>query len=455
MRQFIGGTDSQYADLEHKARAACVVFSDQEMPAGATPGRARIGFEVNPANGRACLLVDRGISYSGQLKPVADWLDFGEVTFPSFTHLRDWIRTCLASAYAKGSPAPLNASPDTVPRAPGPVDPAILTEVSGVRVPSTFARVRPEELAAILKRAVRGQGKVLDLMAGEVTLHLAKTLRRRPLSLCLVGPTGTGKTLAASSLGDALRELLPDGQGYDFLRLDMCEFAERHRVSQLLGAPQGYVGYGDGSQLSSAIAANPRQVILFDEIEKAHPDIFVSLMNVLDYGRISTPSRTAAGWELNFTEAILLFTSNLAATEISRIMTTNPDADPVTLDALSRGHFANHLRPELVGRIRRFLPFRNLRDEEHAEVVALSVHRIGREYGLDVVWIEPDVIGAILGGQNAGRFGNRPAEYLVDHLLGEAFADAAARLGSQAVVVTGGPPFACVTVGEHKGRGAS
>lgn len=455
MRQFIGGTDAQYLDLERKAEGVCVVFQDQEMPPGAAPGRARVGFEISPANGRACLMVDHGVRYSGQVKVVADWLDAGEVAFPTFTQLRDWIRTHLASAYANGHPVRPRVPAPAPPLAPVPVDPATLTDIADVRVPSAAVRAHPTELAAFLKRAVRGQDKVLDLLAGEITLHLAKSARRRPLSLCFVGPTGTGKTLAASVLGEALGALLPDGHGYDFLRLDMCEFSERHRASQLLGAPPGYVGYGDGSQLSAAIAANPRHIILLDEIEKAHPDIFLSLMNVLDYGRISTPSRTAAGWELNFTEAILLFTSNLAAADISRFMTANHDADAAALDAMSRSHFANHLRPELVGRIRRFLPFRNLRDDERAEVTALSIHRIGREYGLDIVWIEPDVVRAILAGRTEGRFGNRPDEYLADHLLGEAFVDAAARLGSTSVVVTGGPPFACVAAGEHKGRNAS
>ena len=107
-----------------------------------------------------------------------------------------------------------------------------------------------------------------------------------------VGPSGVGKTRAAEALAQALNGLLEAGAGYQFLRLDMAEYQESHRVSQLLGAPQGYVGHGEGSQLLDTLAANPRTIVLFDEIEKAHPSILRVLMNAMDAGRLSSSSRT-------------------------------------------------------------------------------------------------------------------------------------------------------------------
>src|SRR5205807_2293117 len=100
-----------------------------------------------------------------------------------------------------------------------------------------------------------------------------------------VGPSGVGKTRTAEAMAQVLREVDEDNEAYQFLRLDMTEYQEAHRVSQLIGAPQGYIGHGEGSQLIDALRANRRTIVLFDEIEKAHPAILRVLMNAMDAGR--------------------------------------------------------------------------------------------------------------------------------------------------------------------------
>jgi ATP-dependent Clp protease ATP-binding subunit ClpA len=213
-----------------------------------------------------------------------------------------------------------------------------------------------------------------------------------------VGPTGVGKTRAAESLPAALKSVDPTGIGHGYVRLDMAEYQERHRISQLFGAPQGYVGYGDRSQLVDALVENPKTIVLFDEIDKAHPDVLRSLMNAMDAGRISSPSIVGRGREVDCRQAIFLFTSNL-------------DCDRILSELEERAAFEQHpvvdtvcqqrlrvvgMAPELIGRIGTFLVFQPLSLDARAEIVALSVKQVAEEYGLRVERIAPAVILSIL-----------------------------------------------------------
>ncbi|MDQ3181832.1 MAG: AAA family ATPase [Acidobacteriota bacterium] len=153
-------------------------------------------------------------------------------------------------------------------------------------------------------------------LSSRVSRHLARSNPRRPTTVFAVGPTGVGKTQTAETLARSLSRLMPNRQNFHFLRLDMSEYQERHRVSQLLGAPQGYIGYGEGAQLLDALAMYPRCVVLFDEIEKAHPDILRTLMNAMDAGRISSPHQNNGNRQIDCRKAIFCFTSNLESSGI-------------------------------------------------------------------------------------------------------------------------------------------
>jgi len=454
MYQFLHGSDAAFAQLETQARQACIVFRDQEMPPGTQPVRARIGFEVNPNDGSALLLVDRGLNYTGTHPEIREWIAAGYRWFPGFAELRRWLREVLAPAYGiAGSEGATRPIPSTAE----PPDPAQLTDLEAVHAQSPDAEtpryLDEEALFRHLTRYVRGQDPALRLLARRVCRHLARRDPRRPLTLFAIGPTGVGKTRTAEVLPLGLRALDPGGAGYTYLRLDMAEYQERHRVSQLLGAPPGYVGYGEGAQLVDALAANPRTVVLFDEIEKAHRDVLQALMNAMDAGRLSTSGPRGQSREVDCRYAIFLFTSNLDATGILReLEARNAFADPAVVDHVCRNHLrAAGIAPELIGRIGGFLAFRPLSAETRAEIVALAIARIAEEYGLRVAYIQPSVITHILERSRGDGFGARPYEYLVDEVLGEALARAAAAGSPAAVRISGGPPFKCTP--EHHASG--
>ena len=282
-------------------------------------------------------------------------------------------------------------------------------------------------------------------MSGAVCRHLARRSPRRPTTVFAVGPTGVGKTRTAESVPPALRAVAPKSAEYGYLRLDMAEYQERHRVSQLIGSPQGYVGYGDGAQLVDRLRDNPKTIVLFDEIEKAHPDVLRCLMNAMDAGRLSTAAGTTAGREIDCRFALFFFTSNLDSKGTLDDLEQRSGFDqPVIVDEVCRRRLrAAGVPPEITGRIGSFLVYRPLTHETRAEILTLAIARVGKEYGVQVANIEPEVVAAILNQSPSDGFGARPDEYIADAFLGAAFAESARRNGSEPVRVVAGPPMRC------------
>lgn len=453
MLQFLNGADPAFVVLERQATGSCVVFQQQIMPPGASSARARVGFEVSAPDGPATLFVERGIRYAGSAnESVGRWFSEGQLEFGSFQELRRWIQSDLKACYT----LPPDAQARTTSHSErGRVMTAReLTNLEAVadQLPAdtNALHIDEDDLFEQLVKRIRGQDDAMRLIAKQVRRHLARQAPRRPATLMALGPTGVGKTAAAEYLPAVLRDRLPDGAAYSYLRLDMSEYQERHRISQLLGAPQGYVGYGEGAQLVDGLRANPRTIVLFDEIEKAHPDILRALMNAMDAGRLSTASANAGGHEVDCRRAVFIFTSNLDATGIlQEIETRRAFGNRETVDAVCRNRLrAAGVAPELVGRIGCFLVFRPLDREARAEVVTLAITRVAEEYGLQVVRIAPTVVADVLRGCSSEGFGARPDEYLVDELLGPCLADAAATGLKEPMAVVAGPPYQCVRAEE-------
>jgi ATP-dependent Clp protease ATP-binding subunit ClpB len=190
----------------------------------------------------------------------------------------------------------------------------------------------------------------------------------RPIaSFLFLGPTGVGKT----ELSKALASQLFDSEEA-MVRIDMSEYMEKHAVSRLIGAPPGYVGYEEGGQLTEAVRRRPYAVILFDEVEKAHPDVFNVMLQILDDGRVTD----GQGRTVDFTNTVLILTSNIGSASILDLA-----GDPARYgemekrvnDAL-RGHF----RPEFLNRLDESIIFRSLREEELRQIVELQVRRLAR-----------------------------------------------------------------------------
>ena len=217
-----------------------------------------------------------------------------------------------------------------------------------------------------LRKRVIGQEDALRAVANAVRRARAGLQDpNRPIgSFLFLGPTGVGKT----ELAKALAEFLFDDDKA-MVRIDMSEFMEKHAVSRLIGAPPGYVGYDEGGVLTEAVRRRPYQVILFDEVEKAHEDVFNILLQVLDDGRLTD----GQGRTVNFQNTIIVLTSNLG----SDVLAAQPEGEPATM---VQGQVMNivrqHFRPEFLNRLDEIILFRRLQRADMAAIVTIQLERL-------------------------------------------------------------------------------
>ena len=190
----------------------------------------------------------------------------------------------------------------------------------------------------------------------------------RPIaSFLFLGPTGVGKT----ELSKALASQLFDSEAA-MVRIDMSEYMEKHAVSRLIGAPPGYVGYEEGGQLTEAVRRRPYAVILFDEVEKAHPDVFNVMLQILDDGRVTD----GQGRTVDFTNTVLILTSNIGSSSILDLA-----GDPARhgeMEARVNEALRGHFRPEFLNRLDETIIFHSLKQEELRQIVELQVQRLAR-----------------------------------------------------------------------------
>ena len=214
-----------------------------------------------------------------------------------------------------------------------------------------------------LGQRVIGQRKAINAVSNAVRRARAGLQdENRPIgSFIFLGPTGVGKT----ELSRALAEFLFDDE-HAMIRIDMSEYMEKHTVARLIGAPPGYVGYEEGGQLSEAVRRKPYSVVLFDEIEKAHPEVFNLLLQVLDDGRITD----GQGRTVNFKNTVIIMTSNIGSQHI--LDANNAEQrEALVLDAL-RGHF----RPEFLNRVDETVIFDRLSETDLRKIVDIQVARL-------------------------------------------------------------------------------
>ncbi|MBE7559504.1 ATP-dependent Clp protease ATP-binding subunit [bacterium] len=308
-----------------------------------------------------------------------------------------------------------------------------------------------DELFNLLRVRVLGQEHALRSLAGVLARHSARRHATRPAVVFATGPSGVGKTHTAEVLPSVLRRPDNEEQVYQYLRLDMNEYQESHRVSQLIGAPQGYVGHGEGAQLVNALRANPRTIVLFDEIEKAHPAILQVLMNAMDAGRLSTAAASDHEHTVDCRQSIFMFTSNVGSAQILDELESRKafGQRPVEDEICRRRLRAGGLASEIIGRIGRFLVYRPLDLATRAEIVAMEIAEVAEEYGLKVEHVAPEVVVSLMHPTGSDHFGVRPNRYLIDEALGLVFAEKARQHPSGPVEIVG-PPYQCRPLDDDK-----
>ena len=227
-------------------------------------------------------------------------------------------------------------------------------------------------LAETLKKKIIGQDEAVELVAGAVRRARAQISgRRRPASFIFVGPTGVGKTELVKVLA---HELFDDQE--PLVHLDMTEFMEKYTVSRLIGSPPGYVGYDEAGQLTEKVRRRPYCVVLFDEIEKAHPDVMNILLQILDEGKITD----AQGRVVNFENTVIVMTSNAGSERREGALGFNKTEGQASREKAEKA-LREFLRPEFLGRVDEVVVFRPLSEEDYRKIAALMLDELVEPLG--------------------------------------------------------------------------
>ena len=298
-------------------------------------------------------------------------------------------------------------------------------------------KVSDEEIARIISRWTGIPVSKLTESERSKTLHLDEELHKRVIgqdegvtkvteaimrsragikdptkpigSFLFLGPTGVGKTELAKSLAAALFD-----DENNIVRIDMSEYMEKYSVSRLIGAPPGYVGYEEGGQLTEAVRRKPYSVVLFDEIEKAHPDVFNVLLQVLDDGRITD----SQGRTVDFKNTILIMTSNIGAAYLLDGIQPDGTVSPQA-EELVYGDLRNHFRPEFLNRLDETILFKPLTKENIGGIVSLIVADLNRRLEDRDLKLEltPEAVSLIVSEAYDPVYGARPLKrYIQKHV---------------------------------------
>lgn len=263
---------------------------------------------------------------------------------------------------------------------------AMMTGIPVVKITEAEAS-RLKHMEEALHKRVIGQDKAVSVLSQSIRRARAglKDPKRPGGSFIFAGPTGVGKT----ELAKAVAEFLFDDENA-LIQLDMSEFGEKHTASRLFGAPPGYVGYDEGGQLTEKVRRRPFSVVLFDEIEKAHPDIFNSLLQILEEGRLTD----SQGRMVDFKNTVIIMTTNLGTKDAAKAVMTGFQAQGELADTYSRmkskvsEELKQHFRPEFLNRVDEIVVFPPLVKEEIVQIVDLMIARLDqrmREQNMEIV----------------------------------------------------------------------
>ena len=295
------------------------------------------------------------------------------------------IEAALGSSPVFDQDAPSLPSSD-----PDLVDEDLVAEVLSVWTGIPVHRITEEEsskllhLEAELHQRIIGQDQAVTSLARAIRRSRSglKDPKRPSGSFVFLGPTGVGKTELAKTLAQVLFDD-PDA----LIQLDMSEYMEKHTVSRLVGSPPGYVGYDEGGQLTEAVRRKPFSIILFDEIEKAHPDVFNALLQILEDGRLTD----AQGRSVDFKNTILIMTSNLGTADLRKLAVgfgTTASSSHERMDDKARQALKGHFRPEFLNRIDDTIVFHELSKDNVIAIADLFITRLRDQLSLQGIGLE-------------------------------------------------------------------
>ncbi len=280
------------------------------------------------------------------------------------------------------------------------------TGIPAVKIRET-EYVRLAGLEDELKKKIIGQDEAVHLVAQAVKRSRADLAgRRRPASFIFVGPTGVGKTELVKQLASQLFSG-PD----PLIRLDMSEYMEKYAVSRMIGSPPGYVGYEEAGQLTEKVRRRPYSVVLFDEIEKAHPDVMNILLQILDEGKIND----AQGRTVDFSNTVICMTSNAGSSEHGTgSLGFNKSAEQMNEDKTMKA-LSSFLRPEFLGRVDEIVVFKPLGGEVLEKIAALMLeeYRAGMEAKGIAYSYTPEALKALVAQCQGGKFGARDLRRII------------------------------------------
>ena len=276
-------------------------------------------------------------------------------------------------------------------------------------------RERTLHLSDELHKRVVGQNEAVQKVADAILRSKAgiKDPKRPIGSFLFLGPTGVGKTELAKTLAEALFD-----DEKNMVRIDMSEYMEKFSVSRLIGAPPGYVGYDEGGQLTEAVRRRPYSVVLFDEIEKAHPDVFNVLLQVLDDGRITD----SQGRTVDFKNTILIMTSNIGSQYLLDGIGEDGEISE-TAEKLVTADLRNHFRPEFLNRLDETIFFKPLSRSDIGAIVKLMVADVNKRLAAKDIKVEltEEALEYIAENGYDPQFGARPLKrYLQKNVETEA-----------------------------------
>jgi len=304
----------------------------------------------------------------------------------------------------------------------GVVDEEVIAEVLAMWTGIPVHRLTEEETSKLLRmedelhERIEGQNEAISALSRSIRRTRAglKDPNRPSGSFIFLGPTGVGKTELAKTLAEFLF-----GDSDALIQLDMSEYMEKHTVSRLVGSPPGYVGYDEGGQLTESVRRKPFSVVLFDEIEKAHPDIFNTLLQILEDGRLTD----AQGRAVDFKNTILIMTSNLGSSELHKNQvgfqkmdeSLNHEKMQLKLHEALKGHF----KPEFLNRIDEVIVFHELSQEEVEKIVDILFERVRKQLQAKAIGVElTEAARAFVARRGYDReLGARPLRRTIQRLI--------------------------------------